>query len=241
MVKRILKVLGVSMSIASMVIVASCVEHSKFGSKERTEASLYSSVEEFIADDEGVIASNRCKKDLITTRDNVLVAERIVPDDTHYIEFRYRLSPVLPSGHMYVVYGQLDENGLPVSFNYTGLFPKGSVVGLYTGILLPVGLSANVDPSVLDCNFLPIAAYRRSISAAQYDNLLMKVAEYRASPPRWSMLSFNCNHYAASLGETVGLKSPQGRRSQQFLSDIYFRQYVKANGDKIRWKHKQSR
>ena len=181
----------------------------------------------------GEIVNRQCHKDFISTRKNILVAERTVPGDTHYIEFRLRHSPVLPSGHMYVVYGKLDTEGMPQSFNYTGLFPKGSVVGLYTGTILPIPMSAELEPSILDCNFRPISAYRRSISAAQYDKLLTKVAEYKSNPPKWVMYSFNCNHYAASLGETVGMTSPTGRRSLQFLSIIYFRQFVLANGDKI--------
>jgi hypothetical protein len=39
-----------------------------------------------------------------------LTANRTRPGDPAYIEFRQRLSPGIPSGHMYVVFGRLDAS-----------------------------------------------------------------------------------------------------------------------------------
>lgn len=182
---------------------------------------------------DSTVVSSTCKSDIKTTRKDALVAEHITPGDTHYIEFRLRPSPVLPSGHIFVVYGETDKDGNPITFHYTGLYPKGSFFGLYTGILTQAPMPGDLEPSILDCNVTPTAAYRHSITDEQYQRLLAKVAYYEANPPKWAVLSFNCNHYAASLGEAAGLKAPPGKRSLQFLSVEYFGQLVRANGDKI--------
>jgi len=145
------------------------------------------------------------------------------------------MSLAVPTGHLHLVYGELDQNAEPNSFNYVGLFPKGSVFGLYTGIFLPIGIRGDLEPSLLDCSFKPVGAYRVSITAAQYRKLLNRIAERRQTPPDWRMLSYNCNHFAAELGETVGLKSPKGERSRQFLSFIYFQQLLRANGERPDW------
>lgn len=182
---------------------------------------------------DSAVVSSTCEDDIVTTRKDALVAEHMTPGDTHYIEFRLRPSPVLPSGHIFVVYGELDENGVPKTYNYTGLYPKGSFFGLYAGIISQAAMPANLEPSILDCHVMPTSAYRHSLTADQFQRLLAKVDFYKANPPRWAVLSFNCNHYAASLGKAAGLKVPQGTRSLQFLSVQYFGQLVRANGDVI--------
>lgn len=185
-----------------------------------------------IRKDDGLVAEFGCKRNFTPTKSTGLVAQRIAPGDTHYIEFRVRVTPAIPSGHMHVVYGQLNKDMKPLTFNYVGLLPKGSIFGLYAGIFVPVGISGELQPSVLDCAVKPSSAYRVSIDAVKYKKLLQKIAQLRANPPDWRMLSYNCNHFAADLGEVVGLKSPHGARSRQFLSTIYFNQYLEVNGEK---------
>ena len=180
------------------------------------------------------IRHSTCSSGVKVTRKNALVADRVTPGDPYYIEFRMRPSAAIPTGHMFVVYGELDAAGNPVSQYYSGLYPKGSVVGLYTGTVLPVPIPGDIEPSIMDCKVIPAAAYRRSISAAQYRNMLLKLAQYKANPPKWVMLAFNCNHYAASLGVAAGLRAPNGTRSLEFVSAQYFTELVKVNGDTIR-------
>ena len=192
------------------------------------ETSAYADIRE----DDGMVAHFGCKRNFVPTKKTGLVAERLTPGDTHYIEFRVRVTPAIPSGHMHVVYGELNENQKPKTFNYVGLLPKGSILGLYAGIFVPVGISGELEPSVLDCAVKPKSAFRVSISKEKYQELMRKIAQYRANPPEWRMLSYNCNHFAASLGEVVGLRSPVGVRSTQFLSTVYFNKYLEANGEK---------
>lgn len=184
---------------------------------------------------DGLVAAFTCGRNYTTTSNSGLVAERYKPGDTHYVEFRLRVTPALPSGHLHVVYGKLGKNRLPKTFNYVGLLPKGSVFGLYAGIFIPVGISGELEPSFMDCAVKPQSAYRVSLNANEFETLLNKIEQYRDNPPDWRMLSYNCNHFASDLGKTVGLKAPRGIRSQQFLSNVYFRQFLKANGEKPRY------
>ena len=192
---------------------------------EATEAAYAA-----IRKDDGLVAQFGCTNNYITTKNSGLEAERVTPGDTHYIEFRVRVSPAIPSGHMHVVYGELDENMVPNTFNYVGLLPQGSIFGLYYGIFVPVGISSQLEPSVLDCAVKPVRAFRMSIDAEQYQKLLDRIAKHRAAPPDWRMLSYNCNHFAADLGSVVGLKPVKGLRANQFLSVLYFDWYLRANG-----------
>jgi hypothetical protein len=158
-----------------------------------------------------------------------LTANRTKPGDPAYIEFRQRFSPSIPSGHTYVVFGRLDAKGEPVTRQCIGLFPKGSLVGLYGGAIVP--MPADLAPSFEDCHFTPNAAYRVSLTEPQYQQLLEKVRANLANPPKWRMFGFNCNNFAATLGSVAGLVEP-ANRSQPSFSYIYA--YIEANGDKER-------
>lgn len=159
-------------------------------------------------------------------RSEKLTAKRVRAGDPAYIEFRSRVALSIPSGHIYVVFGRLDPQGKPVTRQYMGLFPDGGPVGLYAGSLVP--MPAEVEPNFSDCTFSAAAAYRVSLSEAQYQSLLAKARAYLANPPKWRMFTFNCNNFAASLGEVAGLREPENRFQPSFT---YIYAYIEANGD----------
>jgi hypothetical protein len=159
--------------------------------------------------------------------DAKLTASRVRKGDPYYIEFRYRFSPAIPSGHMYDVFGRLDANGNPITRQYIGLVPAGSVVGLYVGAIVP--MPGEVTPNILDCSITPGAAYRVSLTADQYQKLLVKVREALAHPPLWQMETYNCNHFAAGLGSVAGLKPADAHLLPSFA---YIHAFIRANGDK---------
>ncbi len=161
--------------------------------------------------------------------DAKLTANREKSGDPAYIEFRQRFSSSIPSGHVYVVFGRLDAKGEPVTRQYIGLFPRGSLIGLYGGAIVPV--PADLAPSFEDCRFTPNAAYRVSLTEQQYQQLLEKVRANLANPPKWRMFGFNCNNFAATLGSVAGMVEP-ANRSQPSFSYIY--SFIEANGDKER-------
>lgn len=153
-----------------------------------------------------------------------LTAQRVSPGHTAYIEFRQRLSPAIPSGHLYVVFGRLDDGGQPVTRNYIGLYPAGYLLGLYGGAVVP--MPANLAPNYADCRFRTQAAYRVSLSEAQYRRLTREVRRVLADPPRWHMAAYNCNHFGASLGTVVGLQAPRNWLLPAFA---YIHALIEAN------------
>lgn len=159
--------------------------------------------------------------------DAPLIASRVRKGDPYYIEFRYRFSYAIISGHMYDVFGRLDANGNPITRQYIGLFPDGGILGLYGGAILPV--PAEVHPSVRDCTYKPGAAYRVSLTAGQYRALLAKVRAALAHPPVWQMEASNCNHFAAGLGSVAGLRLPANSLLPSFA---YIHAFIRANGDR---------
>lgn len=159
--------------------------------------------------------------------DAKLTASRVRKGDPYYIEFRYRFSYAIASGHMYDVFGRLDADGNPVTRQYIGAFPEGGILGLYGGAVVPV--PSEMHPSSRDCNYTPGAAYRVSLTAAQYAALLAKVREALAHPPLWHMAFNNCNRFAAGLGSVAGLRLPD---NQLLPSFAYIHAFIRANGDK---------
>lgn len=167
-----------------------------------------------------------CKNNNGMGRTEKLTASRVTPGDPAYMEFRGRMSPAIPSGHMFVTFGRLDAAGQPTSRNYIGSYPKGLLLGLYGGAVVP--MPVDLEPSILDCTLPAFDSYRVSLSEAQYDRLLAKVAYYRRNPPTWTLFGFNCNNFAASLGTVAGLHAPLNTALPSFA---YVQAFINANGD----------
>ena len=127
---------------------------------------------------------------------------RMRPGDPYYMEFRERDARYIGSGHTFVVFGALDKQGRPVTRQYIGLFPLG------------------------DCTINPAVVYRVSLTRAQYQQLVAKVREKLAHPPLWSMVVYNCNQFAAELGEVAGLKTPF---SIMVPANAFLHAYIRAN------------
>ncbi len=157
-------------------------------------------------------------------REAALTASRIKQGDRHYLEFRTRTYPGSPSGHMYVVFGELDAGGKVLSRYHIGLAPDGLAIGFIGGALVEV--PAHVTPRYMECSGGVIDAWRISISPAQYAAVTRKARASLLKPPLWSMFKFNCNHFAAQFGDIVGLKHPQ---SPNLTAALYLPAYIRAN------------
>jgi hypothetical protein len=157
-----------------------------------------------------------------------LSASGVTVGDPAYIEFRSRLSAVIPSGHMYVVFGRLGADGKPLTSHIMGLYPKGFLLGMYGGAIAWV--PANVKAFDTECSGLAVLdAWRVSMSEAQYQLILNKARAYLAKPPLWNMFGFNCNHFASSFGDLLGLRPPSNFALPAFA---YLPAYIKANPGK---------
>ena len=157
-------------------------------------------------------------------REAKLTASRIRKGHLAYIEFRTRILPGSPSGHLYIVFGDLNAAGKPVSRYQTGLMPAGSIVGFYGGTLAPV--PGKTRPQYLDCHGGTLGAWRVSLTAAQYRAVVRKARASLAEPPLWSMFGHNCNHFAAGFGDLAGLKRP---KNSALPSVSYLPAYIEAN------------
>lgn len=167
-----------------------------------------------------------CKKGLPKSK---LTASDLTPGDPAYIEFRTRLTTLIPSGHMYIVFGRLDENGKPVTSHIIGLFPKGSFLGMYGGAVASV--PAQVKPYMLECSVSAVIdAWRISVSEDQYQAILARARAKLAKPPLWNMFRYNCNHFAAEFGDLLGLSKPKNKNLPAFS---YLPAYMQANPDRL--------
>jgi hypothetical protein len=157
-------------------------------------------------------------------REAPLTASRVSNGDRHYIEFRTRNYPGSPSGHLYVVFGELDDSGKVLSRFHIGLAPDWLAIGFIGGAV--VSVPAHLTPRRMECNGGVIDAWRLSISPAQYAAVTRKARSSLLNPPLWSMFGFNCNHFAAEFGDIIGLKHPQSRN---LMARLYLPAYIKAN------------
>ena len=166
-----------------------------------------------------------CKKGV---REVELSASHVSIGDPAYIEFRSRLSAVIPSGHMYVVFGRLGPDGKPLTSHIMGLYPKGFLLGMYGGAIAWV--PANVKAFETECSGIAVLdAWRVSMSEAQYQLILTKARDYLIKPPLWNMFGFNCNHFASTFGDLLGLNPPGNFALPAFA---YLPAYMRANPDK---------
>ncbi len=151
-------------------------------------------------------------------------AARITPGHPYYIEIRMRDTPMFPSGHTYVTYGDLNQNGHPVTTYYTGLGPQGSFVGGGASFALPV--PGKTTPHANDCMLTPGAVYRVSLNHQQFEKVMTKIVRTKIRPPVYNIWAHNCNHYALGLAELAGLKRP---RNPNVAARLFTGALIKAN------------
>jgi hypothetical protein len=124
----------------------------------------------------------------------------------YYVEFHAR--PSVISGHTYIVYGALDETGKARDHTLVGFFPEGNVFGLLGGMIAVPG---RIDKNTLDEILPDMNAYRRNLTAAQYQALTAFVEREKGKTKIWNMFLNNCNDFAADAAQVIGLKVPSNR------------------------------
>lgn len=134
-------------------------------------------------------------------------AMNINPGDPYYIEIRMRHTPLLPVGHTYVAYGKLDPLGEPLDEKLIMLAPVGGYAGaaLASGIPMPGILNPHPD----DCRIRPQTAYRVSLSAQRYEQLLLEIRKAKAEKPSYLLFAYNCNHFMTRIAGSVGIRPPK--------------------------------
>jgi hypothetical protein len=124
----------------------------------------------------------------------------------YYVEFRAR--PSVVTGHTYLVYGALGQDGQPADENVVGFTPRGGILGLVVGMIAVPG---EIGKDFLDEKLPDFNSYRRYLTSSEYQHLLAFVANEQKQTKVWNMFINNCNDFAADAAQVIGLKVPSDR------------------------------
>jgi len=139
----------------------------------------------------------------------MLNAERINPQHSYYMEMRLRHTPPLPVGHVYIAYGRMSPEGEPLDEKMVMLAPVGGYAGATVAAAAPV--TGVLEPYGDDCILRPIASYRVSLSAQQYEKLLLRIRQAQQDKPKYALWTYNCNHFMSDVAASVGILPPKNR------------------------------
>ncbi|MCP4183472.1 MAG: hypothetical protein GY761_09155 [Hyphomicrobiales bacterium] len=149
-----------------------------------------------------------CKGGWATPPDR-LDSSRITAGHPFYMEMRLRQTPHLPVGHTYIAYGRLSPSGQPVEERLIMLSPVGGYSGAAIAAVLP--MPGILKPVFDDCKLKPVAAYRISLTARQYEQLLRRIQQAQANIPAYALFAYNCNHFASDIAAAVGILPPKNK------------------------------
>jgi hypothetical protein len=136
-------------------------------------------------------------------------AKRIDPTHKYYMEMRLRHTPPLPVGHVYIAYGRLGPDGTPLDEKLVMLAPVGGYAGATVAAAAP--MPGVLEPYGDDCILRPIAAYRISLTAQQYEKLLLRITRAQKEKPRYALWTYNCNHFMSDVAASVGILPPENK------------------------------
>ena len=147
-----------------------------------------------------------CKGGWATPPDS-LDAKRVKVGHRYYMEMRLRNTPLLPVGHTYIAYGRMGEDGSLLDENVVMLSPIGGYGGAAVAAALP--MPGILKPVPDDCRIKPHAAYRVSLSAEQFEQLLLRIQKAQKKIPAYALFAYNCNHFASDIAASVGILPPK--------------------------------
>jgi hypothetical protein len=141
------------------------------------------------------------------------------PSDIHsrskrfFVEFRARNAASY--GHMYVMYGEVNERREIIRSEIAGLFPAGdgrdcencSVYNWTVGHVVPVTSEIGVSDGDLEEQYV-LARYRVWIDAAQYKSLVAYIKERKAHLAPWHAFLNNCVTFGRDVAVFLHLNVP---------------------------------
>jgi hypothetical protein len=154
------------------------------------------------------IKHSSCKGGWATQPDK-LDASETTAGHPFYMEMRMRHTPMLPVGHTYIAYGRLSPSGKPLEERLIMLSPIGGYGGAAIAAALP--MPGVLKPVADDCRVKPIAAYRVTLSAVEYEKLLLRIHQARSKSPAYALFAYNCNHFASDIAAAVGILPPKNK------------------------------
>ena len=133
------------------------------------------------------------------------------PTKRYFVEFRARNAASY--GHMYVMYGEVNEHHEVIRSEIAGLFPAGdtrdcencSRLNWTIGHVLPVPSEIGASDGDLEEQYV-LARFRVWIDAKQYKRLVAYIKERKAHKGPWNALLNNCVIFGRDVAVFLNLK-----------------------------------
>jgi hypothetical protein len=122
-----------------------------------------------------------------------------------YVEFRVAQNGVY--GHSYLAFGRLSGSGWPATVEYADVHPIGGFTNMVLGHFIPIPAETLPEEETLRRNVT--SAYRRTLSAHEYEKLTAAIARARAACRWWNVFAYNCNDFVAEMARAIGLRTPR--------------------------------
>jgi hypothetical protein len=134
-------------------------------------------------------------------------------DDRYFIEFRGRAAANY--GHMYVLYGKVNERDEIVASRIAGLHPAGDAENCFNcslfnwtiGHVVFVPAETGASDGDLEEKYVT-ARYRVWMDKAHFDELDTYIRNLQAKNPMWNALWNNCVGFGRNIAEHMGLRIP---------------------------------
>lgn len=131
----------------------------------------------------------------------------------YFVEFRGRSAASY--GHLYVMYGQVNDRGEIIKSRIAGLYPAGdkqdcencSLANWMIGHVIFVPSGTTATDGDLEEKYVT-ARYRVMLDKAQYDKVTAYIAKFQANPPLWNALWRNCVSFGRDIANLLDLKVP---------------------------------
>jgi hypothetical protein len=131
----------------------------------------------------------------------------------YFVEFRARNAASY--GHMYVMYGEVNDRHEVIRSEIAGFFPAGdsrdclncSVYNWTIGHVLPVPSEIGASDGDLEEQYV-LARFRVWIDAAQYKRLVEYIRERKANRGPWNAFFNNCVTFGRDVAVFLNLKVP---------------------------------
>jgi len=135
------------------------------------------------------------------------------PSHRFFVEFRARNAASY--GHMYVMYGEVNERHEVIRSEIAGFFPAGdsrtcencSVYNWTIGHVIPVSSEIGASDGDLEEQFV-LARYRVWIDAAQYKRLVAYIKQRKAHLGPWHAFLNNCVTFGRDVAVFLNLNVP---------------------------------
>ncbi len=138
---------------------------------------------------------------------------RGAPQWRYFVEFRARNAASY--GHMYVMFGRVNDRHEIVKSEVAGFFPAGderdcvncSVYNWTIGHVLPVPSEIGASDGDLEEQYV-LARFRVWVDAQQYQSLIAYIKERKANKGPWNAFFANCVTFARDVASVLKVKMP---------------------------------